>query len=240
MAGNTPRLKIDARGFRYETMPGAGCQVGPKQETLTWVAMRMVLDALGLWTEEALAGARRKTTRASTLPLLATFRHGFERSHGGLISNPRFFEWMMGWPIGWTDARAPVTGFARWLRRSRSAFSKLISEWPEDPFRAHPSQRVVTRTTKTERPQGHARSDHVGQRCGRGHGNNGRTESARCRVPAQRRIVNHSFTGINGAGGHYIWSRQPQGRALTASAESGRAEPRPGRPTPLRTFKGGS
>lgn len=36
--------------------------------------------------------------------------------------NPRFVEWLMGWPIGWTACDSVVTGFPLWLRRMRSAY----------------------------------------------------------------------------------------------------------------------
>nr|WP_245913711.1 hypothetical protein [Caenispirillum bisanense] len=41
--------------------------------------------------------------------------------------NPRFCEWLLGWPTGWTNCALPVTGFARWLERSRTELSRLIS-----------------------------------------------------------------------------------------------------------------
>lgn len=44
--------------------------------------------------------------------------------------NPLFVEWLMGWPIGWTDCGQPVTGFSRWLQRSRGALSTLCTPMP--------------------------------------------------------------------------------------------------------------
>tara|TARA_R110000868_G_scaffold111222_16_gene300491 strand:+ start:2446 stop:2601 length:156 start_codon:yes stop_codon:yes gene_type:complete len=44
-----------------------------------------------------------------------------------LVSNPRFHELLMGWPIGWSDPGQPVMEFAAWLQRSRGALSKLIT-----------------------------------------------------------------------------------------------------------------
>lgn len=41
--------------------------------------------------------------------------------------NPLFVEWLMQWPIGWTDCERPVTGFTLWLQRSRIALSDLLS-----------------------------------------------------------------------------------------------------------------
>ncbi|WP_343869814.1 hypothetical protein [Caenispirillum bisanense] len=41
--------------------------------------------------------------------------------------NPRFCEWLLGWPTGWTNCASPVMEFARWLERSRTELSRLIS-----------------------------------------------------------------------------------------------------------------
>ena len=44
--------------------------------------------------------------------------------------NPQFAEWLMQWPIGWTACDLSGTGFALWLRHSRSALSALLSRPP--------------------------------------------------------------------------------------------------------------
>jgi hypothetical protein len=41
--------------------------------------------------------------------------------------NPRFVEWLMGWPIGWTSFACAETGLSPWLQRSRGALSTLLS-----------------------------------------------------------------------------------------------------------------
>ena len=38
--------------------------------------------------------------------------------------NPIFVEWLMGWPLGWTDCGQPVTELSPWLRRWRSYISR--------------------------------------------------------------------------------------------------------------------
>lgn len=55
-------------------------------------------------------------------------------AHGGTCKptlNPRFVEWLMGFPIGWTDFAPLETAWSLWLRRARSEFSRLgsPSEW---------------------------------------------------------------------------------------------------------------
>lgn len=41
--------------------------------------------------------------------------------------NPRFVEWLMQWPIGWTDCAAPATEWSRWWSLSRGQFYRLMS-----------------------------------------------------------------------------------------------------------------
>lgn len=49
--------------------------------------------------------------------------------------NPRFVEWLMGWPIGWTDCAPAATALSPWLLRSRGALSMLSSRpTPVDMF----------------------------------------------------------------------------------------------------------
>jgi hypothetical protein len=42
--------------------------------------------------------------------------------------NPRFVEWLMGWPIGWTGSELAETEWYRFKRRMRSRFSSLVRE----------------------------------------------------------------------------------------------------------------
>jgi hypothetical protein len=39
--------------------------------------------------------------------------------------NPRFTEWLMGWPIGWTEFELAETEWFRWLQRMRGELSRM-------------------------------------------------------------------------------------------------------------------
>lgn len=43
-----------------------------------------------------------------------------------LTLNPLFVEWLMGWPIAWTDCGSVATGLSRWLQLMRSELSRLL------------------------------------------------------------------------------------------------------------------
>lgn len=75
----------------------------------------------------AALGLKPSTPCPSLPPVRVSFRHGASSSLSGLTSNPRFYEHLMGWPIGWSDAAQPATGFAAWLRRSRGELSRLLT-----------------------------------------------------------------------------------------------------------------
>jgi len=81
-----------------------------------WSHLWIVMRAMG-WTPIAMP--------PSPHPVRVSFSFGAGSSISDLISSPRFFDWMMGWPIGWTAPGEPVTGFSAWLRRSRGALSAL-------------------------------------------------------------------------------------------------------------------
>jgi hypothetical protein len=42
-----------------------------------------------------------------------------------LTLNPLFVEWLMGWPIGWTDCGSAVTALSRWLQLMHSELLRL-------------------------------------------------------------------------------------------------------------------
>ena len=84
-----------------------------------------------LWLVLAVVGWTPAMNYPCSPPVRVSFRFGRGSFIDGLISNPRFFELTMGWPIDWTAPEASVTGFAHWLQRSRTALSAL----PFEPLR---------------------------------------------------------------------------------------------------------
>ncbi len=111
-----------------EISEGSGGQISLSQSSRAWTVAWMGLRALG-WTSS-------KATSPCSLPVRLSFKSGKNSFFSGLISNPRFHEMMMGWPIGWTAPVAPVTEFQAWLRRSRGQFSRLLSTFDQPPPRS--------------------------------------------------------------------------------------------------------
>lgn len=90
----------------------SGKQAGLKYSAIAWTLMWEIMAATG-WTPGTLVSSPRvRVTLASGDKLSPT---------GGLALqlNPAFCDWMMGWPMGWTDPLRPVTGWSRWLRLGR-------------------------------------------------------------------------------------------------------------------------
>lgn len=58
---------------------------------------------------------------------------GPESSKSRRTLNPLFVEWLMSWPIGWTDCDSPVMEFTPWLRRMRIELSMLLSQPQTEP-----------------------------------------------------------------------------------------------------------
>lgn len=49
-------------------------------------------------------------------------------THGGecrRVLNPRFVDWLMGFPTGWSDYAQTVTGWSQWLQRWRTYISEI-------------------------------------------------------------------------------------------------------------------
>lgn len=97
-----------------------GSQFGIEETTRTWTLAWLMAEAFGVdWSK----APRFRRFR----PLHLTLRRGSRSSPGDLIFNPNFSDWMMGWPIGWTDPRQPVTGWSVWLQHMRGLLSNRLS-----------------------------------------------------------------------------------------------------------------
>lgn len=100
----------------YYTAKTSSGQFSLSNAARAWTQLWRIMRAMG-WAPV--------TMPRSSHPVRVSFNFGSGSSIGELISNPQFFEHLMGWPIGWTAPEASVTGFAAWLQRSRGALSKL-------------------------------------------------------------------------------------------------------------------
>lgn len=89
----------------------SGKQMGLKNAVYSWTVLWELLIAMG-WTPRS---------PASSLPYRVRLRSGETGSVIDQTLNPRFTDWMMGWPPGWTDPLQPVTGWSAWLQRARGA-----------------------------------------------------------------------------------------------------------------------
>jgi hypothetical protein len=121
--GHSPDLMLDAGTLAivksHALTPLSGGQIPLQNAARSWTVMWMALQAMG-WKHP-------KVTFPSSHRVQVSFRSGKGSYQSGLTSNPPYYDWMMGWPIGWTAPGEPVTAFAAWLQQSRIRHSKLIS-----------------------------------------------------------------------------------------------------------------
>lgn len=97
--------------------PLSGGQIPLLNAARTWTQLWMAMHELG-WRPISV-------TYPSSHRVQVSFRSGAGSFQSTLTSNPHFYDWMMGWPIGWTAPGVRATGFAAWLRRSRGELSML-------------------------------------------------------------------------------------------------------------------
>ncbi len=117
----TPTFK--SSGNRVCLVPGPGTlkltrderqggkQLGLKNAAQSWTLLWDLMIALG-WEPQ---------NPISSLPYRVLLQSGELPSAGALTLNPQFSDWMMGWPLGWTEPLRPVTGWSLWLQRARGA-----------------------------------------------------------------------------------------------------------------------
>lgn len=123
--GYFPDLIIADQALRmtgpFDCSMGSAGQFGLTTSARSWTCLWLTMKGLG-WTPTASARSSR--------PVRISFKSGTGSFLADLISNPRFSDLMMGWPIGWSDPARPATGFAAWLRLSRGRLSRLLTAAP--------------------------------------------------------------------------------------------------------------
>lgn len=67
-------------------------------------------------------------------------RRSFRAGNGGQL-NPDWTEWLMGWPIGWTDLK-PIKGFENWRNKMMDC-----TWWSVDPADVNEMSRLTTDST---------------------------------------------------------------------------------------------
>ena len=113
MGGN--RVSIRVREGRLDLVLDenqTGRSKGLKYAAIGWTLMWEIMAATG-WTPGPVVSSPR--VRVTLVP-------GDRLSPTGGLAlqlNPAFCDWMMGWPMGWTDPLQPVTAWSRWQRQGR-------------------------------------------------------------------------------------------------------------------------
>lgn len=116
---NRVQIELSSTGLRYRDDPDEiGSQVALGKVAKTWTMLYLLMKACGA---RKLGPYRCR----SSLPLHLSLTAGTRYSPGDLSFNPNFSDWLMGWPIGWTAPRQPVTEWSAWLRRMRGELSRL-------------------------------------------------------------------------------------------------------------------
>jgi hypothetical protein len=99
-------------GLQFKTDQNQkGTQIGIRNAASAWTLMWELMIAVG-WEPQGFRSSHR-----FRVILLSGEKH----SDMHLSLNPAFTDWMMGWPVGWTDPLRPVTGWSQWLRRARTS-----------------------------------------------------------------------------------------------------------------------
>jgi hypothetical protein len=112
-------MELSKDGFKLRDDPGQkGKQIALGKAARLWTHLWLLMQAFG-------AVPARPFSWPHSRPLRISLNAGPGCSKGILSFNPNFSDWMMGWPIGWTDPMRPVTGWSRWLLRMRGELSRL-------------------------------------------------------------------------------------------------------------------
>lgn len=121
MGGNRVDLEFSEKGLRFRIATDQkGSQVSLQTAARLWSQM---------WTMAALLGAQLTMLKSYpySRPCHLTLKAGTRSPAGEWTFNPNFSDWLMGWPVGWSDPTQEATELSHWLQRMRGALSALPS-----------------------------------------------------------------------------------------------------------------
>jgi hypothetical protein len=114
MGGNRTSVRLGPNFFQFVVDPNqSGSQVGLKIAVAVWTMVWDIMRATG-WNGTPLVSSPR-----CQVTLMNGDAHWKGKASRQL--NPNFTDWMMGWPMGWTDPQQPVTGWSHWLQHARGS-----------------------------------------------------------------------------------------------------------------------
>ena len=112
-------MELSRDGLKLRDDPTqSGSQIALGKAARTWTIIWLMMKAFGAKPTKAFSYPHSR-------PLHISLNAGPRSSIGILTFNPNFSDWIMGWPIGWTDPTRPVTAWSAWLRHMRGELSKL-------------------------------------------------------------------------------------------------------------------
>ncbi|WP_417689036.1 hypothetical protein [Roseibium sp.] len=111
-------IKEGALRFRTAT-DQKGSQHAIGNAARIWTTFWLTVKGMGL------KHLKSPIYRSSRL-LHVTLKPGTRTCPGDWTFNPNFPDWLMGWPIGWSDPAQPATELSRWLRHMRGKLSRLL------------------------------------------------------------------------------------------------------------------
>ncbi len=116
---NRTEIELSDAGMRLRNDPSqTGSQIALGNATRQWTQTWLLIRA---WN----ARPKGRPSFRSSRPLHLSLMFGHRSSTGDLTFNPSFSDWIMGWPIGWTEPMRPATEWSAWLLRMRGELSKL-------------------------------------------------------------------------------------------------------------------
>lgn len=116
---NRSDIEISDKGLRFRSATDqTGKQVSLQRVARLWAMLYATMRLLG-------ARPAGLTSYPFSRPFHLTLQAGTRSSTGDWTCNPSFLDWMMGWPIGWSEPMQSVTGWSHWLQRMRGALCAL-------------------------------------------------------------------------------------------------------------------